>query len=167
MCLGMMRLLSAVGCRQKLGSPSPYPQNSNGKELPAAQKGVSILGGEAYKLGYANCDEKYGQGVFNKLFARERYYLEQTCAVGLYPQGQAASGVMDLAGNVLEWCLNKYHQPMELEPDASGDQRVVRGGSWLNTSEDLRCAVRFRDHPADRSSYLGFRVCAFSLAAGF
>ena len=34
-----------------------------------------------------------------------------------------------MAGNVDEWCLNKYDNPDDIRIDQSG-QRVVRGGAW-------------------------------------
>ena len=39
--------------------------------------------------------------------------LSRTTAVGMYPDGATAQGVLDLAGNVWEWCLNKYEDPNE------------------------------------------------------
>ena len=56
-------------------------------------------------------------------------YLKQTTAVGVYPDGASPYGVLDMAGNVWEWCLNKYSDQKDM--DTNGDvTRVVRGGSW-------------------------------------
>jgi len=32
--------------------------------------------------------------------------------------------------------------PEEIEPDASGDARVLRGGSWYGNPDAVRCAER-------------------------
>jgi hypothetical protein len=53
--------------------------------------------------------------------------LGRTTAVGMYPGGASSHGVLDLAGNVWEWCLTRYDEPRK---EAAGDaRRVVRGGS--------------------------------------
>jgi len=84
--------------------------------------------------------------------------LGETSAVGIYPQGQAASGALDMTGNVWEWCLNKYDPSNMTASDLSEDWRVWRGGSWLSSTDDLRCALRNRNHPLIRYVNLGFRI---------
>ncbi len=104
--------------------------------------------GEKYINGYANVDESSIKGR----------YLEQTTAVGLYPQGASPYGTMDMTGNVWEWCLNKYIQPNRIEADNSGDDRVLRGGSWLYGPNDARVDYRGRGHPVYRLYLRGFRL---------
>jgi formylglycine-generating enzyme required for sulfatase activity len=85
------------------------------------------------------------------------HYLQQTSAVGIYPLGASPCGALDMAGNVWEWCLNQYDQPMDTE--VGGDnRRVVRGGSWLYLRVGARCAFRDYDVPGGRYNDIGFRL---------
>jgi formylglycine-generating enzyme required for sulfatase activity len=87
--------------------------------------------------------------------------LERTVAVGMYPAGASAQGIHDLAGNVFEWCLNKYDTPSDEAVDGSGDGRVLRGGSWSYFQGLARAAFRLYRSPDGRFDYYGFRVvCA-------
>jgi hypothetical protein len=86
--------------------------------------------------------------------------LNRTIAVGLYAQDWPDDRPIDMAGNVWEWCLNEYAKPMPLNKIILGGsaERTLRGGSWLNRSDFLRCAIRYRLHPLNRFNYLGFRL---------
>jgi len=78
-----------------------------------------------------------------------------------------AWGLYDMHGNVREWCLDQvegltaYDRKEDVvDPlSASGQFRVLRGGSWLFTGRYCRSAYRFANEPAYRNSFLGFRVC--------
>ncbi|WP_110721462.1 SUMF1/EgtB/PvdO family nonheme iron enzyme [Thiolinea disciformis] len=39
---------------------------------------------------------------------------------------------------------------------------AIRGGSWNNNTENVRCAVRNRNHPNNRNNNVGFRVLLHS-----
>ncbi|MCL1864427.1 MAG: SUMF1/EgtB/PvdO family nonheme iron enzyme [Spirochaetes bacterium] len=41
---------------------------------------------------------------------------------------------------------------------SSGSNRVKRGGSWNNSAENLRSAIRNNDNPSNRNNNLGFRL---------
>jgi hypothetical protein len=76
------------------------------------------------------------------------WHLGQTTAVGVYRHGASSEGVLDLSGNVWEWCLNKYDRTREqIQADTSGQARVLRGGSWDITADGARGARRFRLYP--------------------
>jgi formylglycine-generating enzyme required for sulfatase activity len=81
--------------------------------------------------------------------------LGQTVAVGMYPQGAAICGAMDMSGNVWEWCANKYSK--------KNDWRSVRGGSYGNYSGRAACAYRLNNVPNFSGSPWGFRVVVSSL----
>jgi formylglycine-generating enzyme required for sulfatase activity len=88
--------------------------------------------------------------------------LQQTTAVGLYPHRTSPDQVMDMAGNVWEWCLNKYDHPEHTTPDQSGDSRVLRGGSWLDLPGSARSSVRPGSNPDGRGNFVGYRVVCSS-----
>ncbi|HEY3379942.1 MAG TPA: endo-1,3-alpha-glucanase family glycosylhydrolase, partial [Armatimonadota bacterium] len=85
-------------------------------------------------------------------------------AVGSYPAGASRDGIMDLAGNVAEWCTDMYHaytsaavtDPCDLQP---GPYRVIRGGSWGYYNRSQRVADReFNTQVYPGFYYVGFRV---------
>jgi len=72
-------------------------------------------------------------------------------------------GIVDMHGNVEEWCLDWYG-PYEMGECSDpvgrlkGDFRVTRGGSHSTTPEYLRSANRSGTLPQDKSWLIGFRV---------
>lgn len=87
--------------------------------------------------------------------------LRQVTPVGMYPQGATHHGVVDMAGNVWEWCLNTQQKPEEPESariDKEGSKRVIRGGTWNNEPEFLRVSFRFGLNADTRLSSVGFRL---------
>ena len=105
--------------------------------------------GNAYRIGYANIDEteqKVGP-----------HYLQSTSAVGLYPQGASPDGLLDLSGNVWEWCLNEYETSRKIQ-ETGGKGRVLRGGSWYNNHYDAAAVRRHRLNPNYLWLNYGFRV---------
>lgn len=87
-------------------------------------------------------------------------YREKTIDVGSFRPN--AFGLFDMHGNVWEWVEDCYPESNENAPvdgTSSGcSSRVLRGGSWGSTPDNLRSALRNRDGPAYRSSNIGFRV---------
>lgn len=81
--------------------------------------------------------------------------------VGAYPRGNRGR-LADLAGNVLEWCLDEWSSEGPWKPPGGmsprGAPRVVRGGSWDLDPRGLRCAFRLKFSPQFRLQFLGFRV---------
>jgi formylglycine-generating enzyme required for sulfatase activity len=98
-------------------------------------------------------------------------FREHTTPVGLFPAN--AWGLHDLHGNVLEWCLDRWHpsprhgpsdgrpwlEPSPEVPSEGRDLRLLRGGSWFNEPHICRSAYRNSNHPGNRNDNVGFRVC--------
>lgn len=87
--------------------------------------------------------------------------------VGSRPEGASPFGCLDMAGNAMEWCLDRYDRDSyakmpATDPllDQGGEGHSVRGGSWRSfDSPGLRCANRHtlgRDTKA-RAMDVGFR----------
>jgi formylglycine-generating enzyme required for sulfatase activity/tRNA A-37 threonylcarbamoyl transferase component Bud32 len=74
-------------------------------------------------------------------------------------------GIYDIAGNVWEWCIDRYDtdfyktaeykNPVNIE---KGSQRVLRGGSWSSYAFLVRSANRYSNDPDVRYFYNGFRI---------
>jgi formylglycine-generating enzyme required for sulfatase activity len=83
----------------------------------------------------------------------------QTTPVGTYPAGATPEGVIDMAGNVWEWCENLYGDGAVFGEEA----RALRGGSWAHKAAYLPCSIRLRFNPGSRYTIAGFRVvCVIS-----
>ncbi len=91
-------------------------------------------------------------------------YRHVTTLVGSFPPN--AFGLYDMHGEVWEWCADPWHAtyagaPVDGSVWASGGdpkQRVMRGGSWHDTPDSCRSAVRSKFPPAEGEDYIGFRV---------
>jgi formylglycine-generating enzyme required for sulfatase activity len=94
--------------------------------------------------------------------------LGRTTPVGIFPQDASAEGVMDLSGNVCEWCSDWYGEQTYRRRTGRpvrnptgpvfGQSRVLRGGSWITPQDAVRCASRSRNFPDVRITDCGFRM---------
>jgi formylglycine-generating enzyme required for sulfatase activity len=89
-------------------------------------------------------------------------FVGDTAQVGSYPDGASWVGAMDMAGNVWEWVndwYGEYSSEVQTNPKGpeTGEERVLRGGSWYGIREWLRAASRGSVPPVVRTDYYGFR----------
>ena len=72
-------------------------------------------------------------------------------------------GLYEMHGNVWEWCHDFYgpydsdHAYNPIGPH-EGTERVLRGGGWVSTAQDVRAACRGALGPSSRYSDIGFRL---------
>lgn len=88
-----------------------------------------------------------------------------TTPVGSYPEGSSPYGVLDMAGNVSEWCLDWHSSSYSSSSSNNnsggpkrGTYRVLRGGSWYGVSRCLRTTFRTAAKPTSRYFHIGFRL---------
>lgn len=86
--------------------------------------------------------------------------IDQTSAVGIFPQGASPYAVLDMSGNVWEWTLSE-HSSGESNYITNSEYRVLRGGSWGFNGVNTRAASRDWNSPDGGSLSGGFR-CARS-----
>jgi formylglycine-generating enzyme required for sulfatase activity len=87
-----------------------------------------------------------------------------TAPVRAFPAN--AFGIYGGSGNVFQWTEDCFVEGGYAGAPADGsartvegcELRVIRGGSWLNSSRGLRAAMRDRDRQGDRYTNVGFRV---------
>jgi len=74
-----------------------------------------------------------------------------------YSEEKSIIGVMDMIGNIWEWCLTRWN---EKDIDVSGyTYRIIKGGAWnINNPDYLRANNRRCHPPRGRLNYSGFRV---------
>jgi len=130
----------------RAGTTTPF---HTGESLDAARANIDG------RLPYAGSPPGHGRG--------------RTLPVGSFPPN--AWGVHDMHGNVWEWTADWYG-PYSGGPvtnpvgPASGEQRVIRGGSWHFDAGSARCALRYTHAPEDEGFSLGFRLVAEPLLPG-
>ena len=117
--------------------------------------------------GFTNVTDRSTWDEFPELILAGYEYLDgyaQTAPVGSFSANKF--GLYDVLGNVWEWVEDCWHESYAGAPGDGrawtdgGDcgRRVVRGGSWVNSTWDVRSAFRQRVATQSRNATVGFRV---------
>ncbi len=81
-------------------------------------------------------------------------------------KGDSPFGLVDMAGNVWEWCLNDFKNKVD-NSNNHANNRVLRGGAWISFNEALfRCGYRSAVNPSFSDNNYGFRVSRFIYLGG-
>jgi formylglycine-generating enzyme required for sulfatase activity len=123
-------------------------------EWEAAARGGLV--GQPYPWGreLPNAGGRYRANYYPNGFADDGFRL--TAPVGSFAAN--GYGLLDLAGNVAEWCADETNPPGGGTPFAAADYRVRKGGSWRSRARDLRGAARKLTPPHTTDGFIGFRV---------
>jgi formylglycine-generating enzyme required for sulfatase activity len=97
-------------------------------------------------------------------WARVNDGFDVTAPVGSFTRDVSPFGVMDGAGNVLEWVADWYAEDAYRDPQGKnpvgpehGTYKVLRGGGYTSTGRDVRITSRSRMVPDFRDETIGFR----------
>jgi formylglycine-generating enzyme required for sulfatase activity len=147
---------------EQTGRPYRMPSEAEWEYACRAGTTTPFHFGERITPDQANFD---GNQTYNRSAKGE--YRKKTTPVGSFPPN--AFGLHDMHGNVWEWCQDAWHGSYNGAPtdglawEGGGSlSRVLRGGSWGSDPGWCRAADRRKGNPANRDSYIGFRVCCAS-----
>ena len=92
--------------------------------------------------------------------------LDHLTPVGSYPEGASWVGLLDMAGNAMEWVqdwmsYSYYSEAPQTDPQGpdGGTTKIEKGGWWGSNPYVARSAYRhFEDPPSYEDHHIGFRV---------
>ena len=133
-----MRWPTAPGAPAPSGAGFASPPRRSGRRRPAARM-VAATRGATHRwtmAGWSGARFREGPAL-------------GTDAAGAYPAGASPFGVLDMAGNAWDWCLDVFEETyyqrapaLDLGgPLALSESGVFRGGSWISRGRRCTAAV--------------------------
>jgi len=162
------------------------PFTRNGHDFPAAQVSWNDCTAFVKKVGLrlpseaeweyacrAGSQTRYTCGDDDEQLKDYAWFCENTLDIGerfSHRTGLKKAnsfGLIDMHGNVWEWCEDTWHASYEGAPtdgtawvDDKDPRRVQRSGSWLYGPWNCRSATRIRNTTGFQNDHLGFRPAA-------
>jgi formylglycine-generating enzyme required for sulfatase activity len=119
------------------------PSEEQWERAARGEKGRIYAWGDESDRTHLNCTEFWGDEQSDM----------STTVVNQFHQGQTPEGIFDMSGNVWEW-TNSIESGLV-------NQKVVRGGNWVNYRDKAQCHVRDYLVPISSNPRTGFRVFAW------
>jgi formylglycine-generating enzyme required for sulfatase activity len=129
-----------------------------GKDLPSeAQWEMAARGPDGNEFPWGNSEPDDTTANYDNIVGGTSPVME-------YVKGQSYYGVQDMGGNVYQWIKDWYATGERAAKNPTGpetgEERVIKGGSFMEGMESMRSANRDR-YPPNYSSFLfGFRCAA-------
>lgn len=143
---------------QKTGRGYRLPSEAEWEYACRAKSSTPFYFGEKITAALGNYDE-----VLTEI------HPHQTTPVGSFPAN--GFGLVDMHGNLWEWCQDLWHNNYEGAPidgsawEVGGNPgfRMLRGGSWHDLPWYSRAAQRFGKEPDSQEAIAGFRIALSNL----
>jgi hypothetical protein len=100
-----------------------------------------------------NVSRKYPWGhIFEGAYCNtEESNIQRTTSVTHYPAGASSYGVMDMVGNVWEWCL-------DATTGTDPNKKTARGGAWNSFRESVHILSELTKPTYTQDKSMGFRI---------
>ena len=131
----------------------------------SGENNAPVLDDIAWYDGNSGVDFDLEKGYDNSDWKEKQYEHQQAGTREVRGKQANPWGLYDMLGDVWEWCEDgprEYASKPVTDPVGPAEEaadRVLRGGSWGDFAQIVRCACRFANHPENTDDFAGIR-CA-------